>query len=248
MKFSFGICTGGDADHLINKIIDSIEAQQISEYEIIIVGNSKVNRQNTAIINFDENIKPKWITRKKNIITEQAKYDNIVYLHDYIILTDSWYDGWLKFGSNYKAAMNIVLNYDSSRYRDWILAPWCKNTKAYKEGTGLEYEHNLLPYEADGSLFSQIMYFSGSYFVVKKDVMLEFPLDENLVWGHGEDTQWSHRVRSKYHFDLNVESTVRIISPGKNIQYFFEMPKAGYEKLKQNLETKFFSDMCEFCK
>ena len=45
--------------------------------------------------------------------------------------------------------------------------------------------------------------------------MEEFPLDENLVWGQGEDVEWSKRVREKYDFNMNTNSTVRIIKGGK---------------------------------
>ena len=65
MDFTFGIITGGNNDTMINKIIDSIESQNIPNYEIIIVGNSIVNKNNVRVIAFNENQKDKWITRKK---------------------------------------------------------------------------------------------------------------------------------------------------------------------------------------
>ena len=84
MDFSFGIITNGDNDNYINQIIDSIEVQNIPNYEIIIVGATKVSRVNTTIIPFDESVKAMWITKKKNLITLNAKYENLVFLHDYI--------------------------------------------------------------------------------------------------------------------------------------------------------------------
>ena len=72
MNFTFGIITTGNSDDNLNLIIDSIESQNISEYEIIIIGNSNVNRKNTFIIPFDETIKDAWITRKKNLIGIQG--------------------------------------------------------------------------------------------------------------------------------------------------------------------------------
>jgi hypothetical protein len=80
MNFTFGIITGGGNEVMINEIIDSIEFENIPNYEIIIVGNTNIIRKNTRIINFDENIKTAWITKKKNIITHEAIYENIVYL------------------------------------------------------------------------------------------------------------------------------------------------------------------------
>ena len=73
MKFTFGIITNGNSDDNLNLVIDSIEKQSIplSHYEIIVVGNSRVNRKNTVIIPFDNSIK-EWITKKKNLITKNC--------------------------------------------------------------------------------------------------------------------------------------------------------------------------------
>jgi len=39
MNFTFSIITGGNTDNFISKIVVSIEEQEISNYEIIIVDN-----------------------------------------------------------------------------------------------------------------------------------------------------------------------------------------------------------------
>ena len=102
MDFTFGIITDGSSDDFIIKIIASIEEQQIPNYEIIIVGNSKITpTTHLKVIEFDESIKNKWITRKKNIICEEAQYENIVLMHDYISLDTGWYKGFLKFGNTF---------------------------------------------------------------------------------------------------------------------------------------------------
>jgi hypothetical protein len=106
MDFTFGIITGGNNDGMIGEIILSIQNQNIPNYEIIIVGESKINANNCTIVPFNENIKPAWITKKKNIITELAKYENIVYFHDYIFLESGWYEGQLKSGNDFKIRMD----------------------------------------------------------------------------------------------------------------------------------------------
>jgi hypothetical protein len=55
------------------------------------------------------------------------------------------------------------------------------------------------------------MYISGSYWVAKKDVMLEFKLDENLCWGQSEDIVWSKQVSQKYEFTMNTYSVVKLL-------------------------------------
>ena len=121
MNFTFGIITNNNITNLY-KIIDSIELQNIPNYEIIIVGvNINLNKKNCTCIQFDESIYPGWIARKKNIITQNAKYENIVYMHDYIILDKNWYNGFLKYGNNFDVVINPIQKINGSRFRDWIL-------------------------------------------------------------------------------------------------------------------------------
>jgi hypothetical protein len=210
MKFTFGIITSGDFDQGIDASIDTIENLDIPEYEIVIVGNSQVDRKNTKIIEFDETQKKAWITKKKNLITENAKYENIVYTHDYIIFESDWYQGYLKYGDDFNVCMNRVLNIDRSRWHDWLLWPHNNN---FMDEILFPNRHCLIPY--DMSHLSKYMYISGAYWVAKKNIMEEFPLNENLCWGEGEDTEWSFRVREKYNFSMNKYSTVRTLKPKK---------------------------------
>ena len=204
MNFTFGIITSGSSDDHVNQVIDSIEQQNIPEYQVIIVGNSKVQRSNTFIIPFDESIKSAWITRKKNLITTNAFYDNIVYTHDYVTFEPGWYEGYLKFGSDFKVCMNKFVNPDGSRFRDWVIWPHNGN---FMDDIVLPNRECLIPY--DMIHLSKYQYISGTYWVAKKDVMMEFPLDENLCWGQGEDVSWSNQVRNKYNFSMNAYSTVK---------------------------------------
>ena len=36
--------------------------------------------------------------QEKNLITPNATYENIVFMHDYLILDEKWYEGYLDFG------------------------------------------------------------------------------------------------------------------------------------------------------
>ena len=206
MNFTFGIITSGGSDELLNACIDSINNLEIPEFEIIVVGNTKLNKPNTRIIPFDETIKRAWITKKKNLITENAKYENVVYSHDYILFENDWYRGYLRYGDNFKVCMNRVLNADRSRFHDWVIWPHNEN---FMDDIVLPRRHCLIPY--DMTHLSKYMYISGSYWVAKKELMEEFPLNEDLCWAEGEDTEWSFRVREKYNFSMNRHSTVRTL-------------------------------------
>ena len=58
MNFTFGIITAGQNDIVIEEIIESIEKQNIPNYEIIIVGRSIINKNNVRVVEFNETISP----------------------------------------------------------------------------------------------------------------------------------------------------------------------------------------------
>ena len=207
MDFTFGIITNGGNNEFVRTVLETIKNQNIpiEKYEVIIVGNYIGDViQNTRVIPFDEGIKHAWITKKKNIITQEAKFENVVYMHDYVSLTPNWYSGFLQYGNDFLACMNVILNADGSRYRDWSLFPMYASVSS----RGI-YHNVLLPYNV--SHLSPHQYFSGAYFVCKKHIMQEIPLNEALSWGEGEDVQWSEQYKSKYPFKMNALSAVKLL-------------------------------------
>lgn len=205
MNFTFGIITDKLNPILdLNLIINSIIGLNIPNYEIIIVGSrNDYNSEKLKIIAFEENPHGGWITKKKNLVTKHAIYENIVYLHDYITFDKDWYTNFLNFGNDFKICMNQILNSDKTRFRDWTL--WAESA----DQIGIPNPQYLLPYTLKN--LSKLMYFSGSYWVAKKTIMEEFPLNEDLLWGQSEDVEWSKRVREKYNFSINENSIVRLL-------------------------------------
>jgi hypothetical protein len=196
MDFSFGIITNGNG--YIESIIESINRLNIPNYEILVVGTYSSNDNRVRVI--DSNTP--FIGIKKNMVTENAIYENVVYLHDYISFSPDWYNGFLNFGNDFDVCMNKIVNVDGSRYRDWCL--WSDDS--YNFVTPLNY---LLPY--DISHLSKMMYISGAYWVSKKSFMLDNPINTTLKWGQGEDVEWSLRVREKTEFKMNIHSTVNLL-------------------------------------
>ena len=221
---TFGIITNkghhsSDQEYRLSSFIDSVEKQNIPEYEILIVGDYQSNRKSVKCIEFDETIKPKWITKKKNIITQNAKYDIIVYLHDYIILDNYWYQGWLDFGwDNWDIAINIIINKDGTRFRYWVVFKYdgfISTHGVWKCSTLKCPDFPISPY-IPSYLYDNYknLYISGSYWIAKKHVMIDEPLDEDFLWGvdrHGEDIEWSYRVLQKYKYVMNPLSAVKLL-------------------------------------
>lgn len=210
MEFTFGIITSHGTSKFLLDIIDQIKSEVPKDKrEIIVIGGKNPEIEDVIHIDFNDNERSMWITRKKNLITNNSTKENIVYLHDYIGFMPGWYEGQLKRGNNFHVRMDKIINYDGTRFRDWSI--WPHNGNEMDSIIGREC---LIPYEVDQ--LSKYMYISGTYWIAKRRVMMEFPLNENLLWGQGEDVEWSKQVREKYEFQMNKNSSVKILKPGKD--------------------------------
>jgi len=202
MDFTFGIITDGKSELL--QIIESIKEQRIPNYEIIIVGNTSIQSENTTVIQFDETIKKAWITKKKNLICQHAKYENIVLIHDYIKFDKDWYSGFLKFGNDFDYCVTKIKTIDGRRYRDFTL---------YQGGLENLFSSCLLPYSYNPpDNIRKLLYISGAYYIIKKRIALEYPLNEDLIHGGGEDVELSQRLATNnIHIQCNIHSSVSLL-------------------------------------
>lgn len=100
--------------------------------EIIVVGDKETCNYlkskfqiDLKYIEFDESQMPGWITKKKNMITEMALGDYIVYVHDYVTFSQGWHNAVLSFlkKTRVDVAITEILDYKGNRYADWILHP-----------------------------------------------------------------------------------------------------------------------------
>jgi len=226
MEFTFGIITNGYNDDLINKIITSIENNKIPIYEIIIIGNTKIpTNEKVKIFYFNEQIKEGWITRKKNIIAKNAQYENIVFLHDYIEFNSDWYEGFLKFGNNFQFCINKIINVNGNRFRDYSLFPYkvdYLNIHYSPDDINPYFSENcLLPYDFVNNIkTNKYMYVSGAYYVIKKNIANLFLLNENLVWGKGEDVEFSKRLHNNgIIIQCNKFSSVKLLKHKESIHW-----------------------------
>ena len=211
MDFTFGIITCAKTNSFIPQIIQSIEAQGIPNYEIIIVGTCSANSKACRVIPFDES---DWITRKKNIIFQEAKYENVVVFHDYIVLAPGWYEGFLKFGNNFQVCINQIRTLDGKRFRDYVLFNNYLPPVPFSRNTLIPYSCVLTPQ------ISKLSYISGSYYVVKKSLALKIPLREELHWNQGEDVIFSQDLGdNNILIQCNAYSSVKLLKD-KYIHHF----------------------------
>ena len=124
-------------------------------------------------------------------------YENMVIMHDYHIFDKDWYVNFKSFGTDWDiCSCPQYLITGARNPMDWSL--WDK--PGHGRAWSLDYD--------DWSQ-TQYMYVSGGFFIVKKHVMIEEPLDESFGWNEAEDVEWSLRIRDKYVMKCNKNSIVR---------------------------------------
>jgi hypothetical protein len=118
-------------------------------------------------------------------------------MHDYHVFDLNWYRSFKEFGTDWSICSCAQYLITGARNpMDWSL--WDK------PGHGRAWSLNY-----DDWSQTQYMYISGGFFIVKKHVMLEEPLDESRGWNEEEDVEWSMRVRNKYVMKCNGKAIVR---------------------------------------
>ena len=206
MRITFGICSIRGNEQLLHQIVDSIESQNIpiENYEILIIGGG-INfvRPNVKVLEFQDTAGPGWITRKKNILVSQAKFEHIVLSHDYYRYLDGWYKSWTDFGDDWDVAMNKIASMDGLRFRDWML---CHGTYSHKRFDGMVAH---LDYGITNRTNEQ--YISGGWWMAKTQYMLEHSLDESLSWNDGEDILWSLQNRQLWNLKFNPYAMIQLI-------------------------------------
>jgi hypothetical protein len=107
--------------------------------------------------------------------------------------------------SNWDVAMCRITNLDGTRWIDWIL--WAVNSV----GINWWFNHTvarLVPYKVKN--LTRFMYVSGSAMIVRREFMLNNPLEENLAWGQMEDVEWSLRVRKFWNYKMFPEMSISL--------------------------------------
>jgi len=218
----------------LQKLVNSIQYQAYTEedkYEIILCGeyrdDIKTRKDVIKHIPFDESVKHKWITKKKNDIVDAAQYPNICILHDYYELGPSWFNS-IHRCEDWDVLCNPILTFEGERHSDWLvnqkymdklLARYPKLEEellnaAPGENNGARRVCGL-PYKERG--LTHIQYVSGGYIFAKKQVFTDVPFDESIAWGEAaEDIIWSESViDKKFKIRFNPYSNLRLQKPGK---------------------------------
>ena len=226
-EISFGIVTGGENDQNLERIVrslDTLKADSRITTEIIICGpenyrlpTSLISSVDTYLIEPKSHLNLPVTNLKKNLIARHAKFANLIISHDRYIFGPSVIDNLLEFGGDFDVCTFEAVDENGNPFPQWV-----------------SYSHqwkNSLHLDSDS--FESNVYLNGGIFLVKKDVLLNHPINPLLFWGYGEDIEWSRRMK-------NAGITPRLIkgkglsTVGHKEQYstwFVPVPRESIDKL-----------------
>ena len=182
-RWSFGIISDGRNVAGVQRLIDSIAAQGIDEYEILVCGpplDGAVSRGNVDMLpdvcQTDDIRAP--ICAKKNRIIRQSRYNNLCVMHDHFELPAGWYERMQRYG-NYFELLNM--RNQSSRGARVIEGAEFRG----RPGEVFGRRVGLLPL----GQWSKDYFPGGGVIIAKKHLTAGFLFDERLHWGEMEDVQ-----------------------------------------------------------
>lgn len=206
-QWTFGVVTNGKRLDWLEKIIESISRQAIPNYEIIICGtcpSSVLRDPRITYLPFNRRDDLGWITYKKNMIIDKARYENVCVIHDRIVFSGDWYQGMRKWGNCFEHMSCKVVYKDQRDLSDWpcIDSVIKRNNKNILFTSALDYRD-----------WHDDCFVGGSIHIGKKKYFNQHPWPPNVYWNEGEDFLVSKRLAANGHIPrFNVHSEVTTLS------------------------------------
>lgn len=167
-EYSFVIITDGKEPTKLQRLIDSIAAQNFPRVEVVVVRDEKHEGRLGAL---------------RNAGCRQAQYYNLIVLDDDMVLHPDFYKGLLRFhqeniNPHYDVLSCRILNPDYTRYWDW---------KAHEDG-----KNWLLDYGEDDPRQS----LTGGLTIFNKGIFNRVQWDEGRRINQEEDVDFTHRLKA----------------------------------------------------
>ena len=236
-KWSFGIVSDGRKNRRILDIISRIKQFNIPFYEILICGPSPSDKEipNVRVIDdsaFYKDIRTP-ICSKKNEIIRQAKYENIVLIHDRIIFSESWYQDILQHGNYFDVIIPAILDENDST-KHVVDAPHFNYVMF-----GQHPKPSYRPY------WSPTLYMDGAIMIIKRMLAMEYLLNENLYWGEKEDVDFAKRLYLGGGY-IEIDHSVKVNTMTSNKRYgSADIPKISAIIRRPLSYPKWLVDFCK---
>ncbi len=192
-RFSFGVITDGKRQNQLFAFIASVFALETTTAcvsEVIVCGPSCIATDVCAafptvvfVADTSEFVEQGWITRKKNQIVDQARYENLIIAHDRYTINADFITRLQEFGGDFSFLVCRQLRPDGRRFPDWVAlgCEWSWSPPAM-----LEYGD-----------WSRYMYINGGVMIAKTQHLKDVRWNELLFWNQAEDVELTRRLRSQ---------------------------------------------------
>jgi tetratricopeptide (TPR) repeat protein len=179
---SFIVISGGKRPTAIARLFESVKAQGIPDYEIIVVGElAGPLPPNCVYIERPELASTAAICAMRNIGIQAARGDPAILLDDDIELSPTWYrDIRAYLDSGFDVAGHRVTLPNGKRWYDWNVA-----SRADPLSPTL-----MIPYAHTG----RDVYISGCLMIINRHVFEKVRFNENLLNHQRDDVEFCHRV------------------------------------------------------
>lgn len=181
-----GVLTRGERIRELNALVQTARRHCPFPLEFIVVSSGPISMPESGpemrLMRCDEHDDFGWITRKKNIICQEAKYSDVVVCHDRFEFSEDFFEAFGRWGHGYGIATPKVVLEDGRRGLDWpvVIGP----NHAWSEGGLLRYRD-----------YSEHSYAPGGVTLIRKSFWMDFPWAEDLFWNEHEDVELSRRVQ-----------------------------------------------------
>lgn len=214
-SWTFGIPVGPEDATVLNAVVKRILELDIPNKDIVLCGTPGKNFayfDQVRIVGEDITAPPVQICKKKNRLALEAKFSNLVILHDRVFLPKHFGEMVRRFGPRYPLMTLQSMFFDNRvsmhprRYSDYAMAMG-------QVGLGLQGLHRtsgaavtiapsiFVEVERTGFCFASPMRFNkdtsyptGSLYICRKEVWNAYPLDESLFWVEFEDVEQGLRL------------------------------------------------------
>ncbi|EMU8736887.1 hypothetical protein [Escherichia coli] len=258
-SWTFGIPVGPDEPTFLNYCVERILSLNIDDVEIILCGMPHKDFKyfdRVKIVGRDIPAPPVHITRKKNEIARASSKDNLCILHDRVILPSNFVDSMKRFGD-----MFPLIGFQSIYFADsYNLIP-----RRYSDfgvlNSDLRHVDDLpnidkeeLPFRMDevGCAYQHcqrtdfgLQYLTGSLYICKRELWLNYPQNEDYYWDEYEDIEFALRISSK-----GIPSMINPYSFTQSINSRTIIHQYGYVVARMvdgsTRRSRFFSEMVPF--
>ncbi|MBD8495219.1 hypothetical protein IFR09_23740 [Pseudomonas syringae] len=213
--WTFGIPVGPEDATVLNAVVQRILEIDLPHKEILLCGTPGSNFayfNKVRIVGEDIPAPPIQICKKKNRLAQEARYSNLVILHDRVFLPRHFGDMIRRFGPRYPLMTLQSMFFDNRvslhprRYSDFCTAMGeiAQGLQGLHRSNGRsvtiapaifpDIEKTGLPYGNPMRYSKDMMYPTGSLYICRKAVWNAWPLDEALYWSELEDVE--HGIRA----------------------------------------------------